>query len=91
MDSRVPNPNKIKKDLIVYINSFKAENPVKFKRLKDEWIDNNEFAGLHQMKIPGGIENLVKIYPGGPNGPDPKDNKEHYSDWFLRNYPVEYM
>lgn len=89
MDPRVANPNRMKRDLIAYINSLKLSDPSKHQRLKEEWITKNEYADLHEVKVPGGIENVVKFYPGGPNGPLPEDNKEHYSEWFMRNHPDE--
>lgn len=37
------------------------------------------------------IDKIVKFYPGGPKGPRPEDDPEHYSAWFLRNHPDEYI
>ena len=89
LDDRIANPNKMKRDLRAYVNSLKVEDPQKYRDLKKKYFDENYFADLHQMKVPGGIENIVKLYPGGPNGPKPEDNVEHYSDWFMRNHPDE--
>ena len=89
LDERIANPNKMKRDLRAYVNSLKIEEPQKYQELKKKYFDDNYFADLHQMKVPGGIENIVKLYPGGPNGPKPEDNVEHYSDWFMRNHPDE--
>ena len=75
-----------------YVNSLKVEDPEKHKELKEKWFDNNYYADTHEMKVPEGFHDdgkIVKFYPGGPNGPDPADNKEHYSDWFMRNHPDE--
>jgi len=79
----------MKRDLRAYVNSFKVEDPAKYRDLKKQYFDNNYFADLAHDKVPGGIMSVVKFYPGGPNGPRPEDNVEHYSEWFMRNHPDE--
>lgn len=34
-------------------------------------------------------EDIIKYYPGGPKGPNPEDDPDHYSEWFMRNQPVD--
>lgn len=46
-DERIANPNKMKRDLRAYVNSLKIEDPDKYRKLKDEHFDNNQFADLH--------------------------------------------
>jgi hypothetical protein len=45
----------------------------------------------HEMDKPLDFdpEKVIKIYPGGPKGPLPEDDPKHYSEWFMRNQPVD--
>ena len=48
---------------------------------KRNWIDES-FDKKYDN-----IDEIVKFYPGGPNGPLPEDNPDHYSEWFFKNQP----
>jgi hypothetical protein len=37
----------MKRDLRAYVNSFKVEDPQKYRDLKKKYFDDNEFADLH--------------------------------------------
>jgi hypothetical protein len=31
------------------------------------------------------VKSMVKYYPGSEKGPEPEDDPEHYSKWFIEN------
>jgi len=33
----------------------------------------------------------IKIYPGSPKGPNPEDDPEFYSKWFVENQPKKIL
>ena len=33
------------------------------------------------------LDEIIKFYPGSAKGPNPEDDPEHYSEWFIRNQP----
>lgn len=69
---------------------LKAENPALAQHYNDTFMKRTEFDQIMEEKVDN-IEDIVKFYPGGPNGPEPEDNPEHYSKWFLRNHPDEFI
>ena len=35
------------------------------------------------------VDKIIKFYPGSSKGPLPQDDPVHYSEWFMRNQPVQ--
>lgn len=77
-----------KKGLKKEINALKVRNPAVGKYYEDFILKRNYVDEALEFKVDN-IEDVVKIYPGGPNGPNPEDNREHYSEWFFKNQPHE--
>jgi len=64
------------------------QDPEAAQDYKEQIMDKNEIDEVFTKKIDG-IEDIVKIYPGSEKGPNPEDDPEFYSDWFIRNQPKE--
>jgi hypothetical protein len=81
----MPNVNKIKADLRAEVNAMKIKNPEAGKKYEN-WL-------FKTQEIEKGInidpEKFIKYYPGSPKGPNPEDDPQHYSEWFMRNQPVK--
>jgi|TARA_B110000285_G_C15070164_1_gene587442 hypothetical protein len=63
---------------------MKVRDPAVGKHYEDFLLKRNWVDEEMETKIDN-IEEVVKLYPGGPNGPKPEDNVEHYSEWFFKN------
>ena len=63
---------------------MKIRNPAVGKYYEDFLFKRNWIDEDMEMKFDN-IEEIVKLYPGGPNGPNPEDDPEFYSEWFFRN------
>jgi len=84
-DKRVADINKIKRDLRSHINSLKVNDPLLAKEYQRVLFEKDE------LDTPPEIDPLtiVKYYPGSPKGPKPEDDPKHYSEWFMRNQPID--
>ena len=92
-DPRYFNAQKFKRDVKTYLNKLKLTNPEKAKQeaeflFKKNWLDEIVDGTLKDLPD---IDEIIKVYPGSPKGPRPEDDPEHYSKWFMRNYPVEHL
>jgi hypothetical protein len=56
---------------------MKVRDPAVGKHYEDFLLKRNWVDEEMETKIDN-IEEVVKLYPGGPNGPKPEDNVEHY-------------
>jgi hypothetical protein len=63
---------------------LKGTNPLLAKRLEKELLKSDDDATFN-----GDIDSIVKYYPGSAKGPNPADDPAHYSEWFMRNQPIE--
>ena len=84
-DSRVANINKIKQDMRAETNALKIREPAVGKYYEDYLFKRNDMDEALELNCD--IEKVVKYYPGSPKGPNPEDDPEHYSEWFIRNQP----
>lgn len=74
----------IKKSIKQDINQMKIRDPAIGKYYEDFLLKRNWIDEDLEFKVDN-IDEVVKIYPGGPNGPLPEDNPKHYSEWFFKN------
>ena len=61
------------------------------KEYTDFFLKRNEIDDLLDGKFDNeyDIDSIVREYPGSPKGPLPSDDPEFYSEWFMRNQPIE--
>ena len=85
------NVRKMKQDMRAEINEMKITNPALAEHYQRELFGKSEFDQIMNEKVDGDINKIVKFYPGGPKGPLPEDDPEHYSEWFMRNHPDEHV
>lgn len=86
-DERIINPKRIEKTIQAQVNEMKIKNPAVGKYYEDFLLKKNKID--EDLDFDVDISKVVKYYPGGPNGPLPEDNVEHYSEWFFRNQPSD--
>lgn len=90
-DPRFADLKRVKSDLRHKINEMKFENPEAAKLYAEHFLKRNQWDDLVEGKFDNDydFDKIVKYYPGSPKGPDPKDDPDFYSQWFMRNYPDE--
>ena len=83
-DPRFPSEKLLEKQLRKEINMIKMEDPEKAKEYEEYLFKRNEvddaIAATFDMSE-------VKYYPGSDKGPNPEDDVENYSRWFVENQP----
>jgi hypothetical protein len=67
------------------VNRLKVENPVRAKEIEENILKKNEFDDVLNEEVD--VMSMVKLYPGSEKGPNPEDDPEHYSKWFIENQP----
>ena len=73
---------------------MKIEDPKSAQEYDEFFFKRNQMDDLLDGKFDNDypdIQNLVKIYPGSPKGPLPKDDPDFYSQWFMRNQPDDHI
>lgn len=88
-DERFIDVKKVRQDIRLQINKMKLEKPAAAKSLEDYFFKRGPIDEMVDFGKTFDIDSVIKVYPGGPNGPRPEDNPDHYSDWFIRNQPEE--
>lgn len=83
-DRRMADVRKMKKDVRAELNEIRARDPATARAISDYLFKEQEFEKRLEIADP---DSLIKTYPGGPKGPLPEDDPEHYSEWFVRNQP----
>lgn len=67
---------------------MKVVNPRAAKAYADFFLKRNDIDDMVEGKGEQyDIDKIVKFYPGSPKGPEPGDDPEFYSEWFMRNQP----
>lgn len=66
---------------------LKIKNPDLAKEYENYLFNDTEED--KQMELTHDPSSIIKFYPGSSEGPLPEDNPKHYSEWFIRNQPVE--
>lgn len=93
-DPRRADMARVRGDVKQSIKHVKATKPQVAKEMENFLLRRNELDDLVEGKNDndfGDVEKLVKFYPGSSKGPDPAHDPEHYSEWFMRNQPTEYL
>ena len=67
------------------LNKLRLTNPSKAKELRKILTAKDPKEDYMRENI----EDIVKFYPGSKKGPLPEDDPAHYSEWFMRNQPVD--
>jgi hypothetical protein len=75
----------MKQEIRQEINRLKLEAPKTAKELEKFVFKENEV----DKPLDFNPEDIIKYYPGSSKGPLPEDDPETYSEWFMRNQPVE--
>lgn len=65
------------------IETLRLEEPETAEKLKD-FVFNSCDIDQEWAKGPIPLDE-IKFYPGSQKGPDPEDDPEHYSQWFVKN------
>lgn len=87
-DIRSLNPKLFRASLKKYIKKIEMDNPKEARKLERMFFDPfNE--KVEEMAKLIDIENVVKEYPGNKKGPLPEDDPDHYTEWFINNFPRE--
>ena len=83
-DPRYPSEKLLEKQLKREINLLKMEDPEKAKEYEEFLFQRNEYdeAIMEEVDM-----SEVKLYPGSEKGPNPEDDVENYSRWFVENQP----
>ena len=90
IDARLADAKKIKKDIRREINEMKIKDPLTAEYYDKKFLQRNEIDEQFEDDIsPEKLLSVIKYYPGSAKGPNPEDDPEHYSDWFMRNQPVD--
>lgn len=64
------------------INRLKLTNPELAAQREKFLFERNE---IDEILTDEPDMSEVKFYPGSDKGPNPEDNPEHYSEWFVSN------
>jgi hypothetical protein len=59
--------------------------------MKKFFIDENLFDYANHLMKTEDISKHIKIYPGSVKGPNPEDDPERYTEWFVNNQPTEFL
>lgn len=79
------NPKKLAREIRNEIKAYKVREPELAEEMeKFIFEDNDVDAALDSAHLD---ESEVKYYPGSDKGPNPEDDPEFYSDWFVNNQP----
>lgn len=83
-DPNLPNAKLLERQIRREINQLKMVDAERAKEYEDYMFKRNEldevFATQYDMSE-------VKFYPGSAKGPNPEDDIETYSRWFVENQP----
>lgn len=85
-DPRMPNVKVFERELKAQINLLKLQEPEKAKEFENYYFKRNDIDEIMNTKYD---MSEVKIYPGSDKGPNPEDDPENYSRWFIENQPKQ--
>jgi len=86
LDPRLVDVNKMKADARAYLNEMKITDPDLAKYYEERLFKRNEVDEIVEEDLSHlDMDKIVKFYPGSKKGPEPEDDPEHYSEWFIRN------
>ena len=83
-DPRLPDSALLEKQIRREINGLKITDPEKAREYEEFIFKRNEYDDL--IAAPVDLSE-VKVYPGSQKGPNPEDDVENYSRWFIENQP----
>jgi len=75
---------KFEREIRAEMKSIMHTDPERAKGLREKVIANDTWLDdvMQNSNIP---DDEIKFYPGSAKGPDPEDDPEEYSRWFVEN------
>jgi hypothetical protein len=86
LDPRMPNSKVLERELKAQINLLKLQDPDKAKEFEEYYFKRNQIDDILTKHYD---MSEVRIYPGSEKGPNPEDDPENYSRWFIENQPKQ--
>lgn len=85
-DPSRPSSALLERQVRKELNLLKIEDPKRAREYEKFMFERNEYDDLIADNDSLDMSEF-KVYPGSAKGPNPEDDPEHYSQWFVENQP----